>query len=272
MFRWTLAITLAFLAGAGLAQDAAACDVNLEDVLRERHLAPLVADESIAVDDPVFVDLFAAFSADVAAALAACDDPAHDFTLDVTVRVSAFSPIMRYPLVVRVLPLDVNLDAATEWLVWVQVGTYGYGNGQAFMDLYVRPETGWARLALWPAEPVAAALAAAEAGPRYTLPREPYIYPQADVDGRSYMGVWFAPGIGPDYHVDGLWVVRWDGFTPETVLFDAQGCLFADWQVGADGGLYIPFGGVAVPWEGCTIPHMDGADGLPIPGAVMATG
>jgi len=268
-------IVLSFLLMAlwrGQAQTPEPCPVDFETVFVEQHAALLDTEDTVFVDDPGYADLFADFSAEVAAALAACDDPDTDFTFigEYEGNPDLFNG---YDLRVSVTPLDVNLDDANEWLVWIQVGDYGYANGQAYMDLYAWDDDTWQHVALWPAEPVTAELAEIENGPRYTLPLTPNIYPDADVDGRTYMRIAFRPGIGSYYHVDGLWVVRWDGFTPETALFIPQGCVFAgSLQVGADGQLYMPVSGGAVPWEGCTAPPEDAAveDGQPIPGAVMS--
>jgi hypothetical protein len=78
------------------------------------------------------------------------------------------------------------------------------------------------------------------------------------------MGVFFNFGA----YVGGLSELRWDEWQPEEVLFFEQACVFASWERGSDGGLYIPHS-TSIPWEGCTFPNPDPEAGIPIPDAHM---
>ena len=163
----------------------------------------------------------------------------------------------------RSTPMDVNLDGVSDWLVRLQVGPPGLGRGRIFVRLLYWHEDEWTLREFWNTERIAALGAFREPQPGFV-----YLHDQADDQNRTYMGIFFHPGIGPDVYVGGLVVLRWDEWEPEEVLFIEQACVFSPWERGDDGGLYIPQSS-SVPWQGCTFPNHPPEEGIPIPGARM---
>ena len=244
----------------GTAANQACADHNtaFDNAFAESRAALLQSDATILVDNPGWAEVYADFRdvvVDYASTCAASDLHYEGaFTSDEDLRFG-------YDVIPSVTPIDINLDGTDEWLIHLQVGSVGYGGGQAFADVLYWNDDAPALESIWPL-PGFTALTRADRFPSFSMHSQP------DVDGRSYMGIAFLPGIGPYLYVHGVAVIRWDGFQPEVALFVGQRCAFLDWHHGADGGLYFSTSS-AIPWEGCTAPNGDPEDGIRIPGARM---